>query len=189
MVLLRQVSKPAVQFPLKVEIPVLEAAVSAAAGCESLFKLLPLVIDEFEEDAVHFLGVNEGELTIPEGAGFARGVIGQGFGIGDEGVVLFLEFPDGVAGILHVEADQHDPLAVLLDPLGHGPVGRSGFHKLKADPAEPVAGDADLLRLVHIRIVRLRLAEDRLPHFSGGVEVFHSDADVIYFFRFHWSSI
>jgi hypothetical protein len=44
------------------------------------------------------------------------------------------------------------------------------------------AGLADLLRLVHIWIVRLRLAEDRLPHLPGGVEVFNSDADVIYFF-------
>src|SRR5660398_136550 len=70
-------------------------------------QLVPLVIYELQQDTVQRLGVDEGELTIPEGTGPS-----------DERIPLFLQLLHGLPRVVHVEADQHDALTVLLYVLG-----------------------------------------------------------------------
>src|SRR5660398_190859 len=71
-------------------------------------QLVPLVIYELQQDTVQRFGVDEGELTIPEGTGPS-----------DERIPLFLQLLHGLPRVIHVEADQHDAFTVLLYVLGH----------------------------------------------------------------------
>src|SRR5680860_1924216 len=56
-------------------------------------QLVPLVIYELQQDTVQRLGVDEGELTIPEGTGPS-----------DERIPLFFQLLHGLPRVVHVEA-------------------------------------------------------------------------------------
>src|SRR5512145_167656 len=151
------------------------ANVSRTCLCSGLgSKFMPLVVDDFQQHAVHRLRVHEAELAV---AKLARAA--------DERIALRLEFVHRGARVVDVERDDHYALATLLDELRDLAVRRERLHQLETDAAQPVPRHLDLLRLVDVGVVGLVLAEDRLPDLARRLEVADRDADVIDLVRLH----
>jgi len=140
---------------------------------------MPLVINQLRQNAVQFFGMDKSEFTVTKRARdlslFVR----------DKRIVPNFQFIHGLARVVHVQTDDHDPFSVFFNPFGHRTVRRCRFHQLQTHLADPVTGHANFFRSIFIGIIRPCFAQQGFPYLPGRIQVPHRNTYVVYFVYFH----